>query len=82
MATPMQLAELRVISEVFNLSIEEVCIEVLKLIDRNFLCLGAGLRGASEGTGEVVRLSSRRCLAHLNRPQTRSRSRPHRGFFC
>jgi hypothetical protein len=34
MATPMQLAELRVISEVFNLSIEEVCIEVLKLIDR------------------------------------------------
>jgi hypothetical protein len=36
MATPMQLAELRVISEVFNLSIEEVCIEVLKLIDRKF----------------------------------------------
>jgi hypothetical protein len=36
MATPMQLAELRVIGEVFNLSIEEVCIEVLKLIDRKF----------------------------------------------
>jgi hypothetical protein len=36
MATPMQLAELRVISEVFNLSMEEVCVEVLKLIDRKF----------------------------------------------
>jgi hypothetical protein len=36
MATPMQLAELRVIGEVFNLSIEEVCIEVLKLIDCKF----------------------------------------------
>jgi hypothetical protein len=36
MATPMQLAELRVISDVFNLSMEEVCIEVLKLIDRKF----------------------------------------------
>jgi len=36
MATPTQLAELRVISEVFNLSMEEVCIEVLKLIDRKF----------------------------------------------
>jgi hypothetical protein len=36
MATPMQLAELRVISEVFELSMEEVCIEVLKLIDRRF----------------------------------------------
>jgi hypothetical protein len=36
MATPMQLAELCVISEVFNLSMEEVCIEVLKVIDRKF----------------------------------------------
>lgn len=36
MATPIQLAELRVISEVFNLSMEQVCIEVLKLIDRRF----------------------------------------------
>jgi hypothetical protein len=35
-ATPTQLAELRVISDVFNLSMEEVCIEVLKLIDRKF----------------------------------------------
>jgi len=26
MATPMQLAELRVISEVFDLSMEEVCV--------------------------------------------------------
>ena len=35
-ATPDQLAELRAISEVFEISMDEVCIEVLKLINAKF----------------------------------------------
>ena len=35
-ATPDQLAELRVISEVFDISMDEVCTEVLKLISAKF----------------------------------------------
>ena len=35
-ATPGQLAELKAISEVFNISMNEVCSEVLKLIDAKF----------------------------------------------
>ena len=35
-ATPDQLAELRAISEVFDISMDEVCSEVLKLINVKF----------------------------------------------
>jgi hypothetical protein len=35
-ATPDQLAELRAISEVFDISMDEVCTEVLKLINAKF----------------------------------------------
>ena len=35
-ATPSQLAELKAISEVFNISMDEVCGEVLKLINAKF----------------------------------------------
>jgi hypothetical protein len=35
-ATPDQLAELRAISEVFEISMDEVCGEVLKLINAKF----------------------------------------------
>jgi hypothetical protein len=35
-ATPNQLAELKAISEVFNISMHEVCGEVLKLINAKF----------------------------------------------
>ena len=35
-ATPDQLAELRAISEVFDISMDEVCSEVLKLINAKF----------------------------------------------
>ena len=35
-ATPDQLAELRAISEVFEISMDEVCIEVLRLINAKF----------------------------------------------
>ena len=35
-ATPDQLAELRAISEVFDISMAEVCVEVLKLINAKF----------------------------------------------
>jgi hypothetical protein len=35
-ATPGQLAELKAISEVFNISMNEVCCEVLKLINAKF----------------------------------------------
>jgi hypothetical protein len=35
-ATPTQLAELKAISEVFNISMNEVCGEVLKLINAKF----------------------------------------------
>jgi hypothetical protein len=35
-ATPAQLAELKAISEVFNISMSEVCGEVLKLINAKF----------------------------------------------
>jgi hypothetical protein len=35
-ATPDQLAELRAISEVFEISMDEVCSEVLKLINAKF----------------------------------------------
>ena len=35
-ATPNQLAELKAISEVFNISMHEVCNEVLKLINAKF----------------------------------------------
>ncbi len=35
-ATPDQLAELRAISEVFDISMDEVCTEVLKLINVKF----------------------------------------------
>jgi hypothetical protein len=35
-ATPNQLAELKAISEVFDISIDEVCSEVLKLINTKF----------------------------------------------
>ena len=35
-ATPDQLAEMRAISEVFEISLDEVCSEVLKLINAKF----------------------------------------------
>ena len=35
-ATPDQLAELHAISEVFDISMDEVCTEVLKLINAKF----------------------------------------------
>ena len=35
-ATPNQLAELKAISEVFDISMEDVCTEVLKLINSKF----------------------------------------------
>ena len=35
-ATPNQLAELKAISEVFGISMHEVCTEVLKLINSKF----------------------------------------------
>jgi hypothetical protein len=35
-ATPSQLAELKAISEIFDISINEVCDEVLKLINAKF----------------------------------------------
>ncbi|MBV9673113.1 MAG: hypothetical protein JO076_09865 [Verrucomicrobia bacterium] len=36
LATPEQVAELRAISEVFNIPLDEVCAELLTLIDTHY----------------------------------------------